>query len=135
MEDLVVFEDRELRRDPFFEALQRQSCHPYTWLLYQKRRARYYKVERAVRGTYAPDWLQHEAQQRTLGDAAEIKDEWDDFVYDNFMSDMTPSCRNSALQKYIAFEYFHVYGPLRMDAWDRYFYNETTYRNTAYSKE
>jgi len=32
------------------------------WVLFAKRRARYYKVERSVRGSYAPEWLQKEAQ-------------------------------------------------------------------------
>lgn len=40
----------------------RENFHPYTWILYNKRRARYYKVERGVRGTYAPDWLRAEAE-------------------------------------------------------------------------
>lgn len=40
----------------------RENFHPYTWTLFNKRRARYYKVERAVRGTYAPDWLRAEAE-------------------------------------------------------------------------
>ena len=87
----------------------RENFHPITWILYNKRRARYYKVERSVRGTYAPDWLRDEAQQRTLADAIENKDEWDSFVYTNYMSDITPTVRPSALQKLIFLEYFTLY--------------------------
>ena len=44
MEDFFLHKDRELRRCYFFETALRQSCHPYQWLLFKRRRARYYKV-------------------------------------------------------------------------------------------
>jgi hypothetical protein len=31
--------------------------------MHKKRRGRYYKVERVVRGTYAPDWLRKECEE------------------------------------------------------------------------
>jgi len=40
-----------------FEHIMRESYHPMTWILFNKRRARFYKCERSVRGAYAPDWL------------------------------------------------------------------------------
>jgi hypothetical protein len=62
MEDMIVFQDRELRRCPLYENIARQSFNPYQYILFAKRRARYYKVERGVRGSYAPEYLQKEAQ-------------------------------------------------------------------------
>jgi len=50
-----------LRRDPWFESIARGSFHPYTWLFFKRRRARYYKVERGVRGFFVPDWVNKEA--------------------------------------------------------------------------
>ena len=76
--------------------------------MHAKRRARYYKVERAVKGTYAPDWLRNEASQRTLVETAQNKSEYDQYVFDNYMSDMTPSTRPSVLQKVIVFEFLHL---------------------------
>lgn len=67
-EDLFLHTDRELRRCVFFEHVVRSSAHPYEWLLYKRRRGRYYKVERALRGFYAPDYIRKEAEERTLID-------------------------------------------------------------------
>ncbi|CAK62649.1 unnamed protein product (macronuclear) [Paramecium tetraurelia] len=106
MEDLVLFQDRELRRDPLFEHIQREGFHPYTWILFNKRRARFSKVERGVRGSTAPEWLQAEARERTLADSVENIYEWDNYVYQNYMSDMTPTARGTILQKLLPLEWF-----------------------------
>ena len=88
--------------------LWRTSFNPMQWILFARRRARYYKVERSVRGAYAPEYIQKEAQQRTLADSSVVKDEWDNFVYEQFMSDMTPTARPSTMQKIIFLEYFQM---------------------------
>lgn len=88
------------------------SFHPMTWLMFNYRRMRYYKTERGVRGTYAPDWLRKEAEERTLAESVENKDEWDNFVYTHYMSDMTPTVRPSVLQKLIIFEFITMYNPI-----------------------
>ncbi len=44
------------------------SFHPYQWVLFRQRRARYYKVERAVRGFFVPDYIRKEAESRLLSD-------------------------------------------------------------------
>ncbi|CAK67090.1 unnamed protein product (macronuclear) [Paramecium tetraurelia] len=124
LEDLVLFQDRELRRDPLFEHIQREGFHPYTWILFNKRRARFSKVERGVRGSTAPEWLQAEARERTLADSVQNIYEWDNYVYQNYMSDMTPTARGTILQKLLPLEWFLFFGLLRVDSWDRYFYNE-----------
>ncbi|CAK64456.1 unnamed protein product (macronuclear) [Paramecium tetraurelia] len=101
MEDLVLFQDRELRRDPLFEHIQREGFHPYTWILFNKRRARFSKVERGVRGSTAPEWLQAEARERTLADSVENIYEWDNYVYQNYMSDMTSNCKRNYIVEVI----------------------------------
>ncbi|CAD8125101.1 unnamed protein product [Paramecium sonneborni] len=135
LEDLVLFQDRELRRDPLFEHIQREGFHPYTWIMFNKRRARYSKVERGVRGSTAPEWLQTEARERTLADSVQNIYEWDNYVYQNYMSDMTPTARGTILQKVLPLEWFLFFGLLRVDTWDRYFYNEVMYKGLEYSKE
>ncbi|CAD8124157.1 unnamed protein product [Paramecium sonneborni] len=135
MEDLLLFQDRELRRDPLFEHIQREGFHPYTWIMFNKRRARFSKVERGVRGSTAPEWLQTEARERTLADSVENIYEWDNYVYQNYMSDMTPTARGTILQKVLPLEWFLFFGFLRVDSWDRYFYNEVIYKGLEYSKE
>jgi len=47
-----------------FNYLKKNSLHPYTVLFAKKRRARYYKVERALRGFYVPEWIRKEAEER-----------------------------------------------------------------------
>jgi len=51
----------------------RDSCHPYQHIFFKKRRARYYKVERGVRGFYVPDYIRSEAENRLFADTAENK--------------------------------------------------------------
>ena len=96
-------------------------------LFAKKRRARYYKVERALRGFYVPEWIRKEAEERQFSETADNIIDWENFVYKNYMSDMTPIGRWSSLSKLIPLEMFSYYGILRNEAWDRYFYNEIFY--------
>jgi len=127
MEDFLVHTERELRRDYLFEHIIRQGCHPYQHLFFKRRRARFYKVERAVRGFFVPDYLRKEAESVTLADTLAVKEEWDEYAYTNWYSDMTPTTRYAAMHRLIPLEVFNVYGLLRSEAWDRYFYNEIVY--------
>jgi hypothetical protein len=127
MEDFIVHSERELRRDYMFEQIIRQGCHPYQHLFYKRRRARFYKVERAVRGFFVPDYLRKEAENVLLADTLAVKEEWDEYVYTNWISDLTPATRYTAMHRLIPLEIFNVYGLLRSEAWDRYFYNEMIY--------
>lgn len=127
LEDFMVHQDRELRREYLFEVIQRQSCHPYQHLLFKRRRARYYKVERAVRGFFVPDYLRKEAESRLLADTADVRDEWESFIYNNYYSDMTPAGHYTPMHRLIVLELFNWYGLLREEAWERYFYNEVLY--------
>jgi hypothetical protein len=109
------------------------SCHPYQHLLFRRRRARYYKVERALRGFMVPDYLKKEAESRLFADTFALRDEWENFQYKNYYSDMTPTQRYTAMHRLIPLEVFNVYGLLREEAWDRYFYNEVI--NDSYTEE
>ena len=66
-------------------------------IFFRKRRARYYKVERGVRGFYVPDWVRKEAEDREYSESSNNIATWNNFVYDNYMSDMTPIGRWSHL--------------------------------------
>lgn len=127
MEDFFVHQERELRREYLFEHIIRQACHPYQHLMFKRRRARYFKVERAVRGFLVPEYLKKEAESRLMVDTIAVKDEWEDFTYHNFWSDMTPATRYTAMHRLIPLEIFNVYGIFREEAWDRFFYNEILY--------
>jgi len=127
MEDLLLHTDRELRRDVFFEAVVRQSCHPYQFLFFRYRRARFYKIERAVRGFYVPEWIRKEGEERLLHETTRNIHDWEDFVYMNWMSDQTPQAHFTVLPKWNPLIMFIPYGIWRSDAWDRYFYNEVVY--------
>lgn len=62
-----------------------------------------------------------------MAESLENKDQWEDFVYKNYMSDMTPSTRNTVVTRYIPLELFNVYGFFKHEGWNRYFFNETNY--------
>lgn len=72
----------------------------------KKRRARYYKVERALRGFYVPDWVRKEAEQREMAGTVDNILTWENFVYKEYMSDMTPIGRWSHLSKLIPLDMF-----------------------------
>lgn len=133
MEDIMVHQDRELRREMLFENIQRQSCHPYQHLMFKRRRARFFKVDRAVKGFVVPDYVRKEAESRLLADTADVKFEYESFVYNNYYSDMTPTARYTAMHRLIPLEIFNVYGLFREEAWERYFMNEV--ETDVYSKE
>jgi len=135
MEDFLLFQDRELRRCYFFETVARANLHPYTWIFFKRRRARYYKVERGLRGFYVPDWVRKEAENRTLSDSIDNIEEWQNFIYKEYMSEMTPSTRWSVLNKWNVLDMFLPQGIMRVDSWDRFFYNEAFYEETKTKNE
>ena len=128
-EDAFLHHDRELRRCVFFEHVVRTSCHPYQTLMPRKRRARYYKVERAHRGFYVPDYIRREAEERTVLDFARNKEVWDNFLHDNFAADMTPTLGNG--RKFILYDFLQIFGLLKADAWDRFFFNEASFEEVT----
>ncbi|KAL4480456.1 hypothetical protein ABPG74_020972 [Tetrahymena malaccensis] len=129
LEDSLLFMDRELRRCYFFETVARQNLHPYTVLFMKKRRARYYKVERGLRGFYVPDWVRKEAEERQLSDTVDNIFNWENFIYREYMSDMTPIGRWTSLSKITPLDMFQYFGLFRNEAWDRFFYNEAFYES------
>lgn len=110
----------------------RQGFHPYQWILFMKRRARYYKVERGVRGFFVPEYMRKEAESRTLADSMENINAFNQYVYENYMSDMTPSTRYTINPRWHPVEALNMYGQFRSEGWDRLFYNEVAYED--YSK-
>lgn len=56
-EDKFLHLDHELRREELFEHMARESLHPYQWLLKVRRRERYYRIERGLRGYYVPEFI------------------------------------------------------------------------------
>jgi len=42
--------------------LTARSCHPYEWILFKRRRARYFKIDRGLKGVDVPNWLRAEAE-------------------------------------------------------------------------
>jgi hypothetical protein len=89
-DDTELYEETELRRGLFLENVFREATHPYQHLFHIYRRMRYFKVERAVQGFIVPDYIRKEAEKRTLYQAILLSRKWNDFVYMNFTSDMTP---------------------------------------------
>lgn len=126
MDDFYVYSEKDLRRSPFYEHVWRESCHPYQWLMYKYRRLRYYKVERVIQGFFVPEHLRDEAKQRTFCETLAVSEEWENFFYRNYQSDMTPT-GHSFKGKMNPLELFMEYGLFRNEAWERMFYNEEEY--------
>lgn len=124
--------DNELRRNIMFEYMARQTLHPYHWILKMRRRERYYKVDRGIRGFYVPEYIRTEAASQTLVEAEQLQREWWAFTHDNFYSDMTPTARRTATPKFTALELLMNYGIIRPEAYSRYFMNE---RDTMWFSE
>lgn len=104
--------------------------HPYHVTLKGKRRERYYKIERALKGFFVPQHVRAEAEAQTLTTAVKLKEEWDRFMFINFWSDMTPKGRGTVIPKLIPLEWFMINGALTQEAYDQYFYNEVVSRLT-----
>jgi len=125
LEDFYLFNDRELRRDPLWEHICRQSLHPYMHVLFKARRRRYYKVERGLRGFWVPDHIRKDAENRLLKDTVENINEWDEFYEVNYDNDMTPNIHSPTTARLIPLEVFIMYGLFNEHFWTQYFYNET----------
>jgi len=57
------------------------------------------------------------------------KEVYEDYIYKNYMSDMTPSTRYTVIPRFQPVEFFNLYGWFRAEGWDRFFYNEAQYEN------
>ena len=94
-------------------------------VLFKRRRARYYKVERAVRGFFVPDYIRKEAENRLLKDTVENIDEYENFYEVNYANDMTPNIHAPTTARLIPLEVFIMYGLFNEGYWTQLFYNET----------
>lgn len=124
--DIEIHSETTLRRGAFFENVLRQSCHPYEWLFFKYRRARFFKVEHALAGFHMPDYIRKDVEKVTMAEAHEKELLWRNFEHANFWSDMSP--QSYWLRgKSVVFEFLAIYGLFRQDAWERYFLNEQRY--------
>lgn len=89
-----------------------------------RRRERYYKVDRAIRGFYVPEYVRSQAATQTLVDCQRLQKEWWAFKFDNFASDMTPSARRTTAPKLTILELLMNYGVMKPEGYSRYFMNE-----------
>jgi len=124
-EDFYLFNDRELRRDPLFEHINRQSLHPYMHLFFRRRRIRYYKVERALRGFFVPEYIRKEAEERLLPETFKNIVEWQSFAQTHWYNDMTKWMHWPTVARLIPLEVFVIYGLFDNSFYERYFFNET----------
>jgi len=79
-------------------------------VLFKRRRTRWGKIERAVRGFLVPDYLRKEASDRLLAESIENIVEFDKFKGSEWLNDMTPGFHWSTMVRLIPLEIFVVYG-------------------------
>lgn len=125
-EDVSLYVEEEFRRGAYFEHIQRESTHPYQHLLYGWRRQRYFKVDTALKGFEAPQYIKEEARQRTFFDSFVNIYKWQQFVDQNYNSELTGSTYMYNGTRSI-FELFMIYGLLSRSSWNRLFFNERRY--------
>ena len=126
MEDFHLYDEEDFRRSPFHEHVLREATHPYQQLLHGWRRSRYFKVDMAMKGFEAPQYLKEEANKRTYIDSFVNIFGWRHFVESNYYSDMTPITTLYNGSRTIL-ELFILYGFASRSAWNRYFFNEEKY--------
>ena len=56
-DDVIMFDEKDLRRSPLYENIFREATHPYEWMQYKWRRERFFKVDRVMNGFEVPNWL------------------------------------------------------------------------------
>jgi len=99
--------------------------HPYMHVLYKRRRTRYYKLERGLKGFFVPDYLRKEAKDRLFSDFAKNRADWYSYRNREWFNDTTPTMHWSHTEKLFPLELFVLHGLFRDWFWDRFFYNET----------
>jgi len=94
-------------------------------VLFKRRRARWGKIERAVRGFFVPEYLRKEAGDRLFCDTIDNIAEWHNFRQRDWFQDMTPRFEWPTFARLIPLEIFVIYGLFNDRFYQRYFYNET----------
>jgi len=54
--------------------MARESLHPYHWVLKIRRRERFFKVERAMRGYFVPEFIRSQAKTQTYRDYMRLQE-------------------------------------------------------------
>ena len=135
MEDVFMHTDEDMRRDPFVENMMRESLHPMYYNLHKYRRVRFNKVDHAVTGFEAPEYLKAEARKRTYIESLTNLTKMMHFIFQDYQSDLTPNSYfftgNVAI-----FEFMTMHNMMNPNAWTRYFFNEKHYHSMQnYIKE
>ena len=123
LEDFVLFRSEELRRDPLYEHMFRESMHPLQFEMARWRRLRYFKVDDCIKGFEAPDYLKEEARKRTYIQSLANITKFRHFFEHNYANEITPQTymyKGSV----VVLELFMIYGITSRNAWTRYFFNE-----------
>jgi len=94
-------------------------------VLFKRRRARWGRIERAVRGFYVPEYLRKEAGDRLLGETVDNIAEWHNFRGRDWIADQTPNMHWPTMARLFPLEIFVIYGLFNDKFYERYFYNET----------
>ena len=71
-----------------------------------------------------PQYVRSEAESQGLQTTIALRLEWQQFMHDNFFSDMTQRAYPSILPKVIPLELVVINGLFNPQAWEQYFYNE-----------
>ena len=82
-----------------------------------------------------PEWLRNEAKQRTLAETAQVLEEWENFVFQNYYSDMTPTTRGPVMARLLPLEIINTYGIFKEEAWERFFFNEVRYEEPTKTED
>lgn len=123
IEDTVLFRGWEIRRDTLFEHVFRESLHPMFRELTRYRHLRHQKVEMAVPGFVAPDYIQEETNKRTYIASFGNFITWRHFYVQNYENDQTAHSTYYHNSRNIL-ELVYLVGSMDRNAWSRYFFNE-----------
>ena len=110
---MQLHSEEEMRRCPLFEHMCRESLHPYHWILKTRRRERFFRCERAMRGYFVPEFIRNEAKTQTYRDYVKLQEQWMEFKHHNYFSDMTGAARRSTTPQYISIDNLLNYGVMQ----------------------
>jgi len=126
IEDTTLIKGWELRRDILTEHIFRESLHPMFRELIRLRHLRHQKVEQAVAGFIAPDYIKEETRKRTFLKSAGNFMTWRHFYQQNYENDQTAHSTYLHNSRNIL-ELVYLVGLFDRNAWNRYFFNEKHY--------
>ena len=126
MSDIIYMDDVEARRCVFTEQVTREAFHPYNRQINSWKRMGYGKVEMALEGFEAPEYIQSEVKKETYFGALKKRHAYDHFLFSSYIAEMTP-ITFMGKGSHVILDFLIINNFFKPSAWSTYFFNEDEY--------